>query len=97
MVSEQFISVVQGLDNYDILCRHLLANITLFKDDRISCYITLAGFIVVLFLSHFVSRLAIICRRSKLFHRSYPKVAGMWCFHTCLFKGGGGGGEGSLG
>ena len=67
MVSEQFISVVQGLDNYDILCRHLLANITLFKDDRVSCYITLAAFTVVLFLSHLVSRLVFIFRKSKLF------------------------------
>ena len=67
MVSEQFISVVQGLDNYDILCRHLLANITLFNDDRVSCYITLAGFTVVLFLSHLVSRSVIIFgTRSKV-------------------------------
>ena len=66
-MSEQFISVVHGLDNYDILCRHLLANITLFNDDRLSCYITLAGFTVVLFLSHLVSRSVIIFRtRSKI-------------------------------
>ena len=47
MVAEQFIAVVQGLDNYDLLSRY----ITLVPN-----YILLTGFTVVLFLCHLVSR-----------------------------------------